>query len=345
MTRRVLFNPSLPPAPNVGNRIIIESVEREIRALLPGPPPVHVPVARLPDPGTRALLREAHLVFLGGACHLTSHQWLFRPWRDVAAMAGKVVVMGTGWWRYESNPDLWTRRFYRKLFNPDVVHAVRDDYAGAKLRSIGVRAVNTGCPSLWTLTPEHCKRIPTEKSDAVLMTLTSYRQDPARDRELFDILNRHYGKLYLGLLQKRDYPYARHILPGGKSFPECVDPALEALDEMLGAAIGLDYVGTRLHAYIRAVQHGRRSINIGVDLRAIEMDRGLFSMLVQRGDWPSLEQTIVGKWQTRLGVPFETISRWKNQFARSAGGPRQGEKPARDNDHCVQGKKLWPRSE
>ena len=53
----------------------------------------------------------------------------------------------------------------------------------------------------------------------------------------------------------------------------------------------LDYVGTRLHAYIRAVQHGKRAINIVVDDRGKEMGRDFNLTIVRRGEWEKIRTT------------------------------------------------------
>ena len=57
-----------------------------------------------------------------------------------------------------------------------------------------------------------------------------------------------------------------------------MSPTLEAFDNLLESEIDLDYIGTRLHAGIRAIQKKRRSIIIGVDNRALEMQKTLILM-------------------------------------------------------------------
>ncbi|HJG62994.1 MAG TPA: hypothetical protein K8W21_08480, partial [Enorma massiliensis] len=91
-------------------------------------------------------------------------------------------------------------------------------------------------------------------------------------------------------------------------------PSLEALDRVLERD-DVDYVGTRLHAGIRALNHGRRSLVVTVDNRArhISQDTGL----------PTLERTelgekltdwINGSYATEIVLPEEAIAAWKAQF-------------------------------
>ena len=77
----------------------------------------------------------------------------------------------------------------------------------------------------------------------------------------------------------------------------------------------LDYVGTRLHAGIRAILSEHRSIVIAIDNRArcIARDTGL--MVLERTDIPlKLEKLIEVSFLTNINLPIDNISRWKKQF-------------------------------
>jgi polysaccharide pyruvyl transferase WcaK-like protein len=77
----------------------------------------------------------------------------------------------------------------------------------------------------------------------------------------------------------------------------------------------LDYVGNRLHAGLRALQHGRRSIIVEIDNRAREMAADFGLPTVTRDDFRRLEQMIEDPLEIAIRVPDAEIARWKQQFA------------------------------
>ncbi len=323
---------------NLGNQIIMEAIETHLRPVLEPAFIVHIPCLERLGEVSRPLLRSADLVFLCGDTPLTSHAWFFRPWRigwrDARAMRHKVVTVGTGWLRPEGPPDLLTSRLYRHVLSPRFSHSVRDEYAREKLLRLRHNVVNTGCPSLWSVTPEHCRRIPVEKGEYVLTTLTGFRQVPQRDRQTFEVLRRNYSKIYFWPQQPRDFLYAREVLGGDRV--EYVDPSLAALDGLLGSGISLDYVGTRLHAYIRAVQYGRRALNIAVDFRALEMGRDFNLTVLTPSARETLESLVRGELVTDIQMPHADIARWMEQFRiPTRDASRQAPRAAADSPVAV----------
>lgn len=235
-------------------------------------------------------------------------------------MRNKVVLVGVGWMRHKRlserwmKPDFYTRMVYRLALSKDYYHAVRDNYAESKLRELGFKVLNTGCPSLWSLSKEHYQVIPKKKGRFVVTTLTSYRRNLEADRTMLNILRRHYEKIFLWPQQPDDWFYAQEVLRGEANFVEILPPSLEAYDEILSSNESIDYVGTRLHAYIRALQHRRRAINIGVDDRALEMAKDFNLIVIPRGEWTLLEDLIQQPFETRIQIPEENISFFKQQF-------------------------------
>ena len=54
-----------------------------------------------------------------------------------------------------------------------------DEYTKKKLESMGIRnVINTGCATLWQLTPDFCAGIPSHSASEAVTTLTDYRRDP-----------------------------------------------------------------------------------------------------------------------------------------------------------------------
>ena len=89
---------------------------------------------------------------------------------------------------------------------------------------------------------------------------------------------------------------------------------LKAYDEILKQP-NLDYVGTRLHAGIRALSYGHRSLVIAIDNRArcIARDTGL--NIVERSEIPrELADIIQADFKTELYLPWDNIDKWKMQF-------------------------------
>jgi hypothetical protein len=154
----------------------------------------------------------------------------------------------------------------------------------------------------------------------VLLTFTEYNQSPKEDRLLFDILLKHYSKIMFWPQMFGDYAYAKKIA-GSKV--EFVDPSVNALDDMLNG-VAVDYVGTRLHAGIRALQHFRRTIIIAVDNRATEMGKDFNLPILPREQLGThLGQMISTGWKTSIRINAGVIARWRNQF-RCGGAEASG---------------------
>ncbi|MGB7275494.1 MAG: TylF/MycF/NovP-related O-methyltransferase, partial [Geitlerinemataceae cyanobacterium] len=254
-------------------------------------------------------------VFLAGTNLLCSDmeknsQWCIKP--NESFWKNKVTLLGLGWWQYqEIDPNAYTRYILSQTLNREKIHSARDSYTSSRLAKLGFRTVNTGCPTLWWLTEEHCYKIPDQKSDRVLLTFTEYNMAPQSDRLLFDVLSRNYSTIYVWPQMYGDYDYAQKICGNRITF---IDPSLEALDDLLQNE-QIDYVGTRLHAGVRALQHQRRSIIITVDNRAIEMGKDFNLPIVNRSEIATkLEERIRGTWKTEVRIDREAIETWKSQF-------------------------------
>jgi polysaccharide pyruvyl transferase WcaK-like protein len=309
---------------NLGNTIIMEAVEKQLRSIFREAFFVKVPSFDKIGPISRGLLRSADLIFLCGGNVLTSHPLVFKPWRiglwTAGLMKRKVITVGVGWLRHKRlsehwmEPDLYARLLYNLALSNQFYHSVRDNYTKIKMTQLGFKAINTGCPSLWSISDEHCRAIPKEKGQAVVTTVTYYRKDPKADETLLAILRAHYEKIYFWPQQPADIPYFLEIARNSAQGIKILPPDLNVFDNLLKSHPALDYIGTRLHAYIRAVQHGRRAINIQVDDRAKEMAKDFNLTVVPRGKWERLEKLIVEPFETRIRIPIHEISEWKQQF-------------------------------
>lgn len=300
--------------PNLGNEIIMDAVNHELRSMFPHDFILHVPALEYIQAGQK-LVRSAEHVFLGGTNVLSSNmnrtsEWCVRL-RDCLWLSN-VILMGVGWWQYQKfPPNLYTRFLLKSILHSNATHSVRDFYTENKLSPLGRNVLNTGCPTMWRLDPGHCSLIPNHRSDCALVTFTVYKQDEQSDRQLFEIVKRNYSKILFWPQQPGDYEYAQSIIG---SDAEVLDPSLDALNAVLRLD-SVDYIGTRLHAGIRALQYKRRTIIISVDNRAAEMGSNFNLPVVSRQEIPRLlEKRIISSWPTEVRLPEESISVWKKQF-------------------------------
>jgi polysaccharide pyruvyl transferase WcaK-like protein len=302
---------------NLGDDIIMEAVRRELTDLLTDQMVYTVVSHEWMGAQSRRLIRRSDWAIAGGTNLLSSRMW-FRPnWKvtPLDALARlNVVLMGAGWYQYQHAPDPYSRWLLRSVLSRTHLHSVRESYAVKRLASIGItNVVNTGCPSIWRLTPEHCKRLPRQKgADSVLTAVNSYKnlKNPGADRRMLQILRRHYRTVYLWIQTETDYEYARSL----EADLHFVKPSVAALDRVLTSDLKIDYVGNRLHAGIRALQKGRRAIIVEIDNRAREMGRDFGIPTVERTDFERLEHMITEPLEISVRPPQEDIAVWKSQF-------------------------------
>jgi len=316
MKKIVLYNPSITTL-NVGDNIIFDSVERELAPVLEGAFRVdvstHLPMNKL----FLRLLSDADYKFACGTNLLRNMHERFRQW-DIklsnASKVGPVILVGVGWQKGKYPLTPYSRAVYQKVLSREHIHSVRDEYTAEQLRKIGfTNVINTGCPTLWKLTPEYCAKIPQDRAEEVVYTLTDYHRDAAKDKMTVSCLNKAYSKVYLWLQGYEDYEYAKDL--GILDQVELVNPTLKAYDEVLSRE-NIEYIGTRLHGGIRALQHGRRTMIIAVDGRALEKKKDINLPVIDRNtlDADQLHEIIEKPRKTDMKIHFKEIQEWKKQF-------------------------------
>lgn len=264
---------------NMGDYIINESVDNELKEIYKGNFIVnystHTPVATWyqcsSKSGVMGYCNSAKLKFIAGTNLLSNN--MFRPWPNwnVNIFNYKpyknAILVGCGLNGKFTKANLYTKLLYKKILSKEYIHSTRDENTKNFLESIGFKAINTGCATLWKLTKEFCKEIPTEKSDKVIFTLTDYCKDIEKDQKLIDILKKSYNKVYFWVQGSRDYDYLNSL----KNIENInIIFSLEEYRNLLENG-NIDFVGTRLHAGIYAMQHKVRSIIIVVDNRTRDM--------------------------------------------------------------------------
>lgn len=314
MKKIILYSPSISSM-NLGDAVIYDSILRELTPLLKDAFLVefgtHTPVPR------RYLkyFRGADLKFVCGSNLMRGKlNRKFRQW-DInllnADLIGPVVLIGVGWWQYNDDPNLYTEAVYKRILSSQYFHSVRDDYTKKMLESIGVtNIINTGCPATWGLTEEHCNGIPAQKAQDAVLTVTDYKKDILHDNKMIEIVSGNYEQVYVWPQGWNDAEYLSQL-----SIPEnfiMVPPSLEAYDKILDRDI--DYIGTRLHGGIRALQKQKRTIIVSVDNRAEEMRKNININCIARDQIEQLDSMINSAFRTEIKLPLENIDKWKSQF-------------------------------
>lgn len=303
---------------NIGNRIVTESVYEILYELFPKDVIVTLPYWEPFGKISMEYIKNSRLLIYGGGNHLTADLkdifWGINKdnYKDVR----NTVLLGVGWWKYQDKPGAEMAEIYQTVLSHEYWHSVRDNHTRDMLASAGIRNVLvTGCPTMWRLTPEHCAQVPDGKADDVLFTFSSdYSQDCARDLEIYRQLAASYKNLYFWPQGPADCEYIKKFGFSGEILPA----NLPALEKFLASHENLDYVGTRLHAGIKALHYGRRTLIIAIDNRAREAQRDFSLPVLGQEDVGELGCKLCGKLPCRVVLPLADIARWKEQFTRSA---------------------------
>lgn len=316
MGEKILIFDTSIATENLGDLIILDSVNKYLQKLFPDGRFFNTATHESIGQTSYRLHKKSDFSFVAGTNLLSSNMNNYNQWKVNfydAAFLKNIILMGVGWWQYQKGMNIYTKLLYRTLLHRKFQHSVRDSYTKAKLAQAGiVNCINTGCPTTWNLTPQHCSNIPAVKSAGVVCTLTDYNKNHHADEKLINLLGKHYEKVYFWPQGSGDLDYLKSF----QNKVEIVAPSLKAFDALLEKSDSIDYVGTRLHAGIRAIQHGKRSFIIGVDNRAAEMAKDINLPFVARGNIDELEGMIGGQWGTSLTIDFDAIDTWRSQFTQ-----------------------------
>ncbi|HTF31243.1 MAG TPA: polysaccharide pyruvyl transferase family protein, partial [Flavitalea sp.] len=186
-----LINPSIGTT-NMGDFIIYESVYEHLRLMFPDSFLTNYPSQIHTSYDAKQSMGEKDALFVGGTNLLSSNMEEYYQWRidpmDMRYLKNKAVLMGVGWWQYQEKPNSYTQKLLKAVLSRDLIHSVRDSYTMNMLKSIGIEnVVNTTCPTLWNLNPQHCSEVPTRKASKVITTLTFYKKNEVFDRRLLEI--------------------------------------------------------------------------------------------------------------------------------------------------------------
>lgn len=321
--RNILLLDTSVGSQNKGDDIIMECVRKELEPLLKNnfeyTLPTHVSPFHWYQVWRNSLRVRSYancdLKFVGGTNILAKNMLTHYPqWNinlfNCAPLAGSVLV-GAGAGAGDKR-NWYTRKLYRKVLSHDFYHSCRDERTKLYIeQELGLKAIHTGCVTMWMLTPDFCDQIPVNKSERVVFTLTTGGYDE-RDQILIDTLRSCYKEIYFWPQGMYDYDYLQkykniedlRILPAQK----------KAYDDFL-TQNDTDYVGTRLHGGVYAMRHKRRSIIIAIDERAREINKANNLICIEKNEIKSqLAILINSNFPTKIAMDYDAINRWKAQF-------------------------------
>lgn len=295
---------------NVGDRIIMENCEKQLGKVLDLSNAQHISTHEL-----NAKDFDGKYKFLCGTNILSCRMRQYGLWKLPRNLNSyhDITLLGVGVDSYNDKSDFYTRYLLHYMLSKNYIHSVRDSFAESCLNNMGFKnVINTGCPTMWKLTPEHCSKVPTEKATNVICTITDYCRDEQNDKKMLNILLSNYEKVYLWLQGSEDDDYIKSL--GFKDKVIIVGNELDEYDKILNLT-DLDYVGTRLHAGIRSLGALHRTIIISIDNRAesISKDTGL-PIVLRNEVSEKLEKKINSTFVTTIDLPWDNIHKWIDQF-------------------------------
>ncbi|WP_460772518.1 polysaccharide pyruvyl transferase family protein [Microbacterium sp. GXF7504] len=293
---------------NLGDEIIHDAVGVELKDLLGDDDVRKLPTQRLPTRRERAAIRSCESFVVGGTNLLNGNipryiQWKLDP-GIARSYGGRTNLLGVGWWQYQ-DVNWFSRSIWQRLLR-DRTHSVRDAYTKERLESFGLKAINTGCPTMWRL--DDVIHHPEERRN-VIATITDYHRNPTRDRKMLLALGELYDSVSVWLQGAKDKSYVESLEVDVSFIP----PSLHAFDEALDKHDS-DYFGTRLHAGVRALQHNVRATIVAIDNRATEISADTGLPIVSNAFTHADVAHSKSRSSTLLRIDREAITEWKKLF-------------------------------
>lgn len=223
------------------------------------------------------------------------------------------ILIGAGATDGSLKLDYLAKFLYNSVLSKDYIHSVRDEQAKTLLDSIGIKSINTGCPTLWGLSSNHCKKIPSKKANNCVISVSGYVDliDRKNDQLFIDIIEKNYEKKYIWIQTTEDEKYF-DSLDNTNEFSKIY--SLSKYSEILSSG-DVDYIGSRLHGGVFALQHGIRSLVICVDHRARGFHESNNLPIVERIDTAEkLENIINDEYRINIRLNNKNINLFKGQF-------------------------------
>lgn len=322
MKKIILFDTSIASS-NKGDEIIMLACEEQLESVLSKnyviKVPTHTPVSHWYQnfskfSGHLKVVEKYDYKFICGTNLLNANMLLPTPLWNINACNCKYaegsIAVGVGLGSEQLKPNRYTKNLLSKVLSSEYIHSTRDEKTAEFIRNLGLKAINTGCPTTWNLTNDFCLSIPKRKKEEVVFTLTDYARNPGLDKKMVYLLSKYYRKVYFWVQGLEDLNYFNEIYSGNNI--EIVYPSVDEYDQIL--AKGVDYVGTRLHAGIRALQKGCRAIIISIDNRTRDMNESINLCTIPRERIGELERVLFEDIKIQLNIKENNIKQWLAQF-------------------------------
>lgn len=317
---------------NIGDSIIMESVERELNEIIRDYSIFQYKVSTHSRiiPEQRGSIKNSKLKIVCGTnlfrmlyrpFKLTSNPWKIRV-TDIKVL-NNTLFFGVGTTIPSKKEDIIHKMAYKlaekysaylwdEILNKEIPHSVRDQETCEMLKRIGIKnVINTGCPTLWNLDESHCKNIPTKKGKNVILTITGKKTEDIYLKYL-EIATKNYEKVFMWPQSIVDIPYMEKVKNHFGSKVEIIPATLKAYDEILENEESLDYIGSRLHGGIRALQHKRRSIIIAIDSRARSFRNDFNLPVIDNKSLSDLDTMINSEFRTEIKLKSDRIEEFKS---------------------------------
>lgn len=307
----ILFDTALYTK-NCGDQIIMENCMKQLDEIINIEHAIHISTHCVPN---TIDISDSQRKIVCGTNILSCNMRKYGLWKLPKNLKGftNITLMGVGFDSDNMKYDLYTRLLFKYMFTKTGYHSVRDSFSEKCLKKMGIsNVINTGCPTMWNLTKNHCLKIPHKKASKVVCTITDYLRDPINDKKMIQILHKNYETVYLWLQGASDLEYLKEL--DYEEHVILIPHSLDEYDKILQQS-DLDYVGTRLHAGIRSLTAGHRTIIVNVDNRARNISKDTNLKIIERADVSfKLQQLILSEFETEIFMPWDNILKWKKQF-------------------------------
>ena len=302
---------------NIGDQIIMDSINSKIKLISKNKTILRISSHQKPGFNGKRLIKNSSHQFICGT-NLLGSSFLKRDQLRIGLLESRLsknfILLGVGWRQYNNKINYFSKLKIKSLISENNIHSVRDEFTKKNLEKLGFNNVlNTCCPTTWDLTDEHMSSINFTKKDKVIFTLTDYNKKIDLDKKLIEILLRNYQELYFWEQGLKDLEYLKSFNLKNFENIKIVQPNLGELDKLLTNE-NIDYIGTRLHAGIRALQKKQRSIIISIDNRAKEISSDIDLKIIERKNIDFLESFIYDENPYILKIPFKEIDKWINFY-------------------------------
>ena len=332
MRKILLFDTAIDTG-NLGDEIILESVIKELSTILDSASvyrmgthienysPIQMIAHKFikPDTKIRDINETVDYKFIGGTNLFLDNLHGIRPQFMLnlfnMSLYKNAVFVGVGRGSdFETVKDAYTRYLYTHSLSRNITHSVRDEETKKALEDMGFKAINTGCPTLWRFTEEFCKSIPKVKAKNVVCSVSGHipQRDIKKDKQMIECLKSNYDKIYVWIQTAIDEEYFK-TLTNQDNYQYKSIYSLNEFKRVLKNG-DVDYIGTRLHGGIYALQNRVRSIIIAIDERANGFYESNNIPILQRKNMDSLDAIINREIITDIHLNKESIRYFLNQF-------------------------------